>query len=121
MCDVASIFKKERRNYRGIFRDIILRGILDRLVYNDIYPKVDSNLSDTKVGSKKGRHVRDIFFVLYAIMNFIKSGGEDAFDIRIYDVMKSFDSLWAQECINDLWDAGCSDDKLKILLYEMKI
>ena len=119
MCDITSIFKKGRRsdfaNYRGIFRVIIFRGILDRLVYNDIYPEVDSNLSDANVGSRKGRNVRDNLFVLYVIMNSIKSGGEEACDIGIYDVIKCFDSLWAQECINDLWDAGCRDDKLKLL------
>ena len=43
------------------------------------------------------------------------NGGEEACDISIYDVVKCFDSLWAQECINDLWDAGCRDDKLKLL------
>ena len=119
LCDVTSIFKKGRRseftNYRGIFRVIIFRSILDRLVYNDIYPEVDSNLSDANVGSRKGRNVRDNLFVLYATMNSIKSGGEEACDIAVYDVIKCFDSLWAQECINDLWDAGCRDDKLKIL------
>ena len=119
LCDITSIFKKGSRseftNYRGIFRVIIYRSILDRLVYNDIYPEVDSNLSDANVGSRKGRNVRDNLFVLYAIMNSIKSGGEEACDIAVYDVIKCFDSLWAQECINDLWDAGCRDDKLKIL------
>ena len=42
MCNITSIFKKGKRsnfnNYRGIFRVIIFRSILDRLVYNDIYP-----------------------------------------------------------------------------------
>ena len=84
-------------------------------MYNDIYPEVKSNLSDANVGSRKGRNVRDNLFVMYAIMNSIKSGGEEACDIAVYDVIKCFDSLWAQECINDLWDAGCRDDKLKLL------
>ena len=29
--------------------------------------------------------------------------------------MKEFDSLWAQECINDLFDTGCEDDKLALI------
>ena len=48
-------------------------------------------------------------------MNSIKSGSEEACDISVYDVEKCFDSLWNQECINDMWDAGCQDDKLHIL------
>ena len=29
--------------------------------------------------------------------------------------MKEFDSLWAQECINDVFDTGCEDDKLALI------
>ena len=119
LCDITSIFKKGKgnnfNNYRGVFRVMILRSILDRLVYNDIYPVVDGNLTYANVGSRKGRNVRDNLFVLYAVMNSIKTGGEDACDISVYDVVKCFDSLWNQECLNDLWDAGCTDDKLSIL------
>ena len=89
--------------------------ILTKLVYNDIYPIVDSNLSDANVGSRKGRNVRDNLFVLYAILNSIKSGGEAACDVAVYDVEKCFDSLWNQECLNDLWDLGCQDNNLNIL------
>ena len=119
LCNITSIFKKGKRcdpnNYRGVFRVIIFRSILDRLVYNDIYPIVDSNLSDANVGSRKGRNVRDNLFVLYAILNSIKSGHEEACDVSIYDVEKCFDSLWNQDCLNDMWDAGCQDVKLNIL------
>ena len=93
----------------------ILRSILDRLIYNDIYPVINSELSDANVVSRKGRNVRDNLFVLYVIMNSIKSGSEEACDISVYDVEKCFDSLWHQECINNMWDAGCQDDKLHIL------
>ena len=69
-CNITSIFKKGARNsfnnYRGIFRVTIIRSILNRLVYNDIYPVVDSNLTDSNVGSRKGRNVRDNLFVLHA-------------------------------------------------------
>ena len=33
----------------------------------------------------------------------------------VYDVDMCFDSLWAQDCTNDLYDAGCDDDKLVLL------
>ena len=33
------------------------------------------------------------------------------------DVEKCFDSLWAQECINTLYEYGLNNDKL-VLLYE---
>ena len=125
LCNITSIFKKGKRcdpnNYRGVFRVIIFRSILDRLLYNDIYPIVDSNLSDANVGSRKGRNVRDNLFVLYAILNSIKSGHEEACDVSIYDVEKCFDSLWNKDCLNDMWDAGCQDDKLNLLAEGNKI
>ena len=119
LCNITSIYKKGKRsdfnNYRGIFRVVIFRSILDRLIYNDIYPIIDSNLSDANVGSRKGRNVRDNLFVLCAIMNSVKSGNEEPCDLGVYDVIKCFDALWNQECINDLWDAGCQNDKLHLL------
>ena len=76
MCNISSIYKKGKRNnfnnYRGIFRVTVLRSILDRLAYNDIYPEVDSSLLDANVGSRKHKNVRDNLFVLYAIINSIK-------------------------------------------------
>ena len=39
-------------------------------------------------------------------------------DIQIYDYKQCFDSLWIQECLNDLYSAGLNDDKFA-LLYEL--
>ena len=65
ICNITSIYKKGKRNnlnnYRGVFRVIIFRSILDRLVYNDIYPVIDSQLSGANVGSRKGTNVRNFF------------------------------------------------------------
>ena len=36
-------------------------------------------------------------------------------DIGIYDVDKCFDSLWVEECINDIFDTGIQNDKLNLL------
>ena len=88
LCNITAIFKRSKRdnfdNYRGVFRVVIFRSILDRLVYNNIYPINDKNLSDANVGSRKGRNVRDNLFVLYAVMNSIKSGGEEPCDWEVY-------------------------------------
>ena len=44
-------------NISFIFRVTVFRSILDRLVYNNIYPVVDSSLTDANVGSRKERNV----------------------------------------------------------------
>ena len=61
ICDISSIFKSRGsrnsfENYRGIFRVSIFRSILDRLIYNDEYVTIDSNLTDSNVGARKSRN-----------------------------------------------------------------
>ena len=93
----------------------VLRNILDRLVYNDVYPYVDNKLSDGNVGCRKGRNLRDNLFVLNAVLNSVSRDNEEPYDIGEYDITKAFDSLWAQYCLNDLYDNGCNGDKLNLL------
>ena len=74
MCNISSIWKRKGSrstfdNYRGIFRVTILRTILDRLIYNDEYEKIDKSLNDSNVGARKGRNVRDNIFVVNAVLN----------------------------------------------------
>ena len=33
----------------------------------------------------------------------------------LYDAKKCFDSLWAQDYLNDIFDAGCVDDNFVLL------
>ena len=86
LCNISSIWKlKGPRNrfnsYRGIFRVSIFRAILDRLIYNDEYENIDSNLTDSNVGARKMRNIRDNIFVLNAIINCKKTANEEALDI----------------------------------------
>ena len=122
-CNISSIFKKHGKrndfnNYRGIFRVTVIRSILDKLIYNDMYDTIDSNLSDSNVGARKQRNIRDNIFIVNAIVNSVKRGKEEDVDIQIYDIEKCFDTLWLQDCINDLYEAGFQNDKLPLLLLE---
>ena len=123
LCNISSVYKRRGSrnqflNYRGIFRLVIFRSIMDRLIYNDEYENIDSNLTDCNVGAKKERNIRDNIFVVNAIANSVVKGGEDAVDIQIYDVQTCFDALWLEECINDIFDAGVKNDKLSLLYLE---
>ena len=118
-CNITSIHKnkglqKDFNHYRGIFRVTVFRNILDKLILNKT---IDFNLTGSNDGGRKGRNVRDNIFVLNAIINLIKKGNAEACDITVNDVEKCFDALWAQECINTLYEYGLNNDKL-ILLYE---
>ena len=121
-CNITSLYKnkgtrKDLNNYRGIFRVNIFRNILDRLIYEDEYENLDLRLTDSNVGGRKGRNIVDNIFVINAITNSIRNGNEESCDVKVYDVEKCFDSLWAQECINTLYEIGLKNDKL-VLLYE---
>ena len=63
-CNISSIHKiKASRNdfnsYRGIFRVPIFRTVIDRLIYNDEYETIDEKLTDSNIGARKNRNVRD--------------------------------------------------------------
>ena len=122
-CNISSIFKnKGSRNnfeyYRGIFRVPIMRTILDKLIYNDEYSNIDEHLTDSNIGARKKRNICDNVFVLNAITNSIVNGQEESIDVKVFDVEKCFDSLWLQECINDLYENGLQNDKLPLLFKE---
>ena len=83
----------------------------------DEYGRIDQNLTDSNVGCRKKRNIRDNLFVMNAIMNSSKRGTDEACDVCVYDVKKCFDNLWLSECINDLYKAGLTNDKLCLLYY----
>ena len=120
LCNVTNAYKNkgERNNfdsYRGLFRTPIFRNILDRLLYNDLYETVDSNLTDSNVGCRKGRNIRDNLFVVNAITNEAKQKDAKPCDACTYDVRKCFYNLWLHECIKDMWEAGLQNNKLNLL------
>ena len=94
-----------------------MRSILDRLIFNDEYEGIDEKLTDSNVGGRRGRNIRDNIYVLSAIINSVTSGNAKACDVSVHDVENCFDALWAQECINTLYGYGLDNDKL-VLLYE---
>ena len=73
-CNITSLYKKKGlrkdfSNYRGIFRVTILRSILDKLIYNNEYTNTDEHLSDSNVGARRNRNIRDNIFIIKAILN----------------------------------------------------
>ena len=107
--------KKDFNNYRGIFRVTIIRSIIDKLIYNDEYETIDENLTDSNVGARRNRNIRDNIFVINAITNNIRKNHIKDTDIHIYDAEKCFDKLWAKECFNDVYENGLKSDKLALL------
>ena len=109
LCNIISLYKnkgsgKDFNNYRGIFRVTVLRSIVDKIIYNDEYETIDHHLTDSNVGARRNRNIRDNIFVISAILNNIRRRKLRNTNIQIVDAEKCYDKLWAQECFNDIYD-----------------
>ena len=119
--DIATIYKGkgekcDLENDRGIFLVTTFRSILMRLIYIDKYSAIDSNMSDSQVGGRKGKNVRNHLWILNGIIcDVLSSKRKIPIDIGIFDYRQCFDSLWLKECQSDIYDSGIKDDKLALL------
>ena len=117
--NISSIYKNrgsktDLNNDRGVFNVMKARSIIDNLIYNDYYEIIDQNMSDSNVGGRRDRNIRDNLFIVYGIINFaLKEKLE--IDLNLYDLAKCFDSMWFQETMNDLWDVGVQDEKFALI------
>ena len=120
--NITSLFKKGQRKdyncYRGICRPTVFRAKLDGLTYNDNYDTIDENLTDSNVGARKKRNIRDNLFVLNAITNSVVNGKEAPVQVQVLDVEKCFDKMSLHNTTNALYDAGLQNDDLSLLYAE---
>ena len=107
-------------NDRGIFILTVFRKIFDRLIYNDKYEDIDTGMSDSNIGARKQKNIKNHLFIVYGIINSVLNEENFCIDISVYDLEKAFDALWLEDCLNDLYDTlpeDQHDDKLA-LVYE---
>ena len=123
--DITSIWKKkgsrmELSNDRGIFILSILRKIMDKVLYAHFYPSLDTAMSDSNIGARKKRNVRNHLFMVYGIINDVVRNGIEQVDILIYDLVQAFDSLWLHDCLNDIYDLlpDSKRDRKLALVYQ---
>ena len=113
--------KSDFNNQRGIFNVVKIRSILDRLIYNQKYPIIDSNMSCSNIGARKGRNIRDHLFVINAILHDVSKDKTKNIDLEIYDAEECFDKMWAAETANDVYKAGPDDDQFVLVANSNKI
>ena len=120
--DVTPIFKNkgsclELDNDRGVFNGTVLNSIFQKLIYKNIYDTVDQNLTDSNVGARKGRNIRNHCFIVNSVIqsenaNKSKSQG---INLLIGDFKKCFDAMSLPIAMNDMFNAGVTDDNLNLL------
>ena len=78
-------------------------------------------MTDSNVGARRGRNIRNNIFVLNAIQNQMVKKKLKGIDVGVYGIRKCLDKLWAKECINNLYKNGFKDDKSSLLHFENKM
>ena len=119
--NIALIPKTGRRNlqhienHRGIFLIHKFRSLLMRMLLNDKYKTLDNFMSDSNVGGRKGRSVRDHLFMVNGIIKDHHKSTENPITLQILDYSLCFDSMWFEVVSNELYEAGLKDDKLALI------
>ena len=121
LADIATIYKGkgekcDLKNDRGIFLVTIFRSILMRLIYLEKYDKLDSSMSDSQVGGRKRKSVRNHIWILNGVIcDVLSNKKKTPIDLQIFDYKQCFDTLWIQECMNDIFKGGIQDEKFALL------
>ena len=90
-----------------------------KLIYMDEYEVIDSSMSDSQIGARKGKNIRNhIWMVNGVICDVLSKKSRRPIDLHIFDYKQCFNSLWLQECMNDIYQGGIQNDKLA-LLYDV--
>ena len=124
LSDITSIYKMRGKkddlnSDRGVFNVVKIRSLLDKLIYNDKYQIIDDQMSNSNIGGRKNRNVRDHLFVINGVMNDAIQNNENI-DIQIMDVSKCFDKMNFKETANDLYEAGVTDDQFVTVVNSNK-
>ena len=121
--NIAAIYKGKGEmtsldSDRGIFLVTIFRTILMKMLYSDKYEIIDGSMSDSNIGARKRKNIRNHIFIVNSILHDVLSKkSNQSVDIMILDYKQMFDSECLYECLNDVYEAGVIDDKF-VLLYE---
>ena len=123
--NITTVFKNkgsrfEFENERGIFILTVFKKVLDKLIYQDNFKVIDNNMTDSNIGARRQRNIKNHLFIIYGIINNVLKDKVECVDIQIYDLQKAFDALWLKECMNDLHDTLEEENRNEkiALLYE---
>ena len=107
--------KSDLDNDRGIFTSTVLNTILQKLIYSSIYDEVDSNLSDSNIGARRRKNIRNHSFIINAIINDTIVSKRRNVDLQVMDYKTCFDALSVDITINDLYEMGVNNNILNLI------
>ena len=78
LANITTIYKKgsrlELENDRGIFILTVMKKILDKLIYADNYGEIDHKMSDSNIGARRNRSIKDCLLVIHRKINSVVKG-----------------------------------------------
>ena len=75
-------------------------------------------MSDSNIRARKGKSVRKHIFIVNGVIHDVLANKKATpLDVEVVDFKQCFDTLWLEECMNDLFEAGIDDDNLA-MIYE---
>ena len=77
--------------------------------------KSDENLSDSNVGARKRKNIRNNSFIINGIINDTVSSKSKTIDLAILDYKQCFDALSVEICTNDMYNVGVTSDHLNLI------
>ena len=96
---------------------------MDKLLYEDKYSYIDSEMSDSNIGARRNKNVRNHLFIVYGVINYILKETNLCIDIQIYDLIQAFYGLWLEDCMNDMFESvpkEQQDEKLALIFESNK-
>ena len=102
-------------NHRGIFLIHKFRSLIMSMLLNDQYNILDGFMSDSNIGGRKGRSIRDHLFMVNGVIHDHHKSKEKPITFQIMDYMLCFDSMWFEEVTNELYEAGIRNDNLALI------
>ena len=93
----------------------MLNSILQKLIYQDNYEEIDNNLSDSNVGARKRKNIRNHNFI--GIIHHTVTTKSRPVDLAVLDYRQFFDTVSVDVSSNDLYNTGVINDQLH-LIYE---
>ena len=85
------------------------------ILYKDTYETIDTNLTDSNVGARKNKNIRNHSFVINGIINDTVSRNKQSVDLAILDYRQCFDSLAVDVTTNDLYKVEVKNSNLNLI------
>ena len=73
--------KHNLENDRGIFGLSVFKKIIDKLIYQEMYPLVDEGMSDSNIGARRKKNIKNHLFIVYGVINSVLKGESGCVDL----------------------------------------